>query len=314
MESIFLILSGVILVAGVLYWLWSHIQLTQKKVQLLENAVFELRGMLANSGGGASGGGHGAPASPTRQVEVNVPAAPSGSVTVTRTEMAGGAADDDDEEEGWGEINTTPRVSVPLEALDAAPVLETRETDSVAGGYSLSRHARESEVFVNRDTDTAIEVADDLQPGGRSALNVAALAEEERQRQTDDFRRLFAVQEVVEIAAPAPVVPSPTRTITSDAPAPAPVAQVGAIKTPESLESMPVKELRRLAEQRGIAGAAEMRKKEILTALRQQVSTTVNMTLPAPGIEAGEIKEVSINTAAPTTEAMVETETAEILE
>lgn len=43
----FLILSGVILAAGVLYWFWSHIQLTQKKVQLLENAVFELRGMLA---------------------------------------------------------------------------------------------------------------------------------------------------------------------------------------------------------------------------------------------------------------------------
>ena len=49
MEVMFLILSGVILAAGVLYWFWSHIQLTQKKVQLLENAVFELRGMLAPS-------------------------------------------------------------------------------------------------------------------------------------------------------------------------------------------------------------------------------------------------------------------------
>jgi hypothetical protein len=49
MESIFLILSGVILAAGVLYWFWSHIQLTQKKVQLLENAVFELRGLVQGS-------------------------------------------------------------------------------------------------------------------------------------------------------------------------------------------------------------------------------------------------------------------------
>lgn len=47
MESMFLILSGVILASGILYWFWSHIQLTQKKVQLLENAVFELRGMLS---------------------------------------------------------------------------------------------------------------------------------------------------------------------------------------------------------------------------------------------------------------------------
>ena len=46
MEIMFLILSGVILAAGVLYWFWSHINLTQKKVQLLENAVFELRGMV----------------------------------------------------------------------------------------------------------------------------------------------------------------------------------------------------------------------------------------------------------------------------
>ena len=45
MESIFLVLSGAVLAAGILYWFWSHIQLTQKKVQLLENAVFELRGM-----------------------------------------------------------------------------------------------------------------------------------------------------------------------------------------------------------------------------------------------------------------------------
>ena len=44
---------------------------------------------------------------------------------------------------------------------------------------------------------------------------------------------------------------------------------------------MPVKDLRRLAEQRGITGVSDMRKKEILSALRQQVvqpaavSTTV---------------------------------------
>ena len=35
---------------------------------------------------------------------------------------------------------------------------------------------------------------------------------------------------------------------------------------------MPVKDLRRLAEQRGIAGVSDMRKKEILSALRQQVT------------------------------------------
>ena len=66
MESIFLILSGAVLAAGILYWFWSHIQLTQKKVQLLENAVFELRG-LQGPGPGPSGssGSLGSSGSPT---------------------------------------------------------------------------------------------------------------------------------------------------------------------------------------------------------------------------------------------------------
>jgi hypothetical protein len=300
MESIFLILSGVILVAGVLYWLWSHIQLTQKKVQLLENAVFELRGMLANSGE-RSGGGPGTddgqyaqrsgvpvpPSSPTRHVQIAAQAGGGGAsggdntVNVVRAP----AAEEDEDDDGWGPEsvpvltpNAGERVSVPLDAL---PALETHE----------------------------LTVEDDLQPGGRSAPSIAALAAEEEERQTDDFRRLFAVQEVVEVSAttPAPVAPSPTRTISSVT-----TGTAAVIRTPESLESMPVKELRRLAEQRGIAGASDMRKKEIISALRQQVS--VNMTLPAPGNEAGEIKEVSFETAAPTTEAIVETDTAEILE
>ena len=279
MESIFLILSGVILVAGVLYWLWSHIQLTQKKVQLLENAVFELRGMLANSGGGASGpggersGSSGAPASPTRQIQLNATGqvGGTGNVEVTRTEA--------DEDDGWGDdapaASPSNRVSTPLDALDT-PVLE---------------------------------VADDLQPGGRAAPGV--IAEEaapapvasEEERQSESFRRLFAVQDVTEVA------PTPASSSASVASAPAP-----AVKTPESLESMPVKELRRLAEQRGIAGAADMRKKEILAALRQQVTstTTVNLTLPESGAEAGEVKEVSIEREGhESSDAVV---TAEILE
>jgi hypothetical protein len=261
MESIFLILSGVILVAGVLYWLWSHIQLTQKKVQLLENAVFELRGMLANSGGGErSGNPLGAPASPTRQIQLNATVVGgSGNVEVTRT--AGDEADDDD---GWDDeapaASPSNRVSTPLDALDA-PVLE---------------------------------VVDDLQPGGRAAPGVIAeeaapVATIEEERRSEDFRRLFAVQDVTEVTAT--LAPTPASSSASVASVPAPAA-----KTPESLESMPVKELRRLAEQRGIAGAADMRKKEILAALRQQVTstTTVNLTLPEPGAEAGEVKEVSI--------------------
>lgn len=257
MESIFLILSGVILVAGVLYWLWSHIQLTQKKVQLLENAVFELRGMLANSGGGAAGPG--APASPTRQVQV----IPSTAATAAAFEQMNGGSDaSDDTEADWAEDE---RKSTPLGDL-GAPVLETHD---IAG------------------------INDDLQPGGRATvgtmeidLDASASPDDERSEQ---FRKLFSVKQE---AAPVSVSPSPSAS--SEAPAPAPAA-----RTPESLESMPVKELRRLAEQRGISGTADMRKKEILAALRQQVSMNVAVVeTPAPVVEEdSDIREVAIESA-----------------
>ncbi len=82
-------------------------------------------------------------------------------------------------------------------------------------------------------------------------------------------------------------------------------------RTPESLESMPVKELRRLAAQRGIEGADDMKKKEILAALRRQVvaptassSVTVEKTL--------DIREV-LAVSTPETQAQ-ESVDAEILE
>jgi hypothetical protein len=301
MESIFLILSGVILAAGVLYWMWSHIQLTQKKVQLLENAVFELRGMLANSGGGASGGGPGSgpgsgpggvpaavPSSPTKNIQLNAAAS---AVLAARD-----AADEEDDEDGWeeavGVANASPsngerveRMSVPLDALDT-PVIDTYE----------------------------ISVVDDLQPGGRAApapspspspadVDIDDTVDDEQQ--SESFRRLFASQEVVEVPAAAPATPEMSRVIAM------PVAAAAAVKTQESLESMPVKELRRLAEQRGIAGAADMRKKDILSALRQQVSSTVSLTLPEPGTEAGEVREITIASVGGDA---IETDTAEILE
>lgn len=191
MESIFLILSGAILAAGVLYWFWSHIQLTQKKVQLLENAVFELRGMLT-SGPSASAP---APAS------------------VPEVEPASQPQYNDLPDDDWD----TPVKSTSLEELQGQN--------------------------------------DDLQPGGHARspmLDVKETSESE-------FRELF-------VQPPAPVSPSPSAKE---------VKEVGA----ESLEGMPVKELRRLAEQRGLTGVSDLKKKELISALRQQIAPTEEATL-----------------------------------
>jgi hypothetical protein len=270
MESIFLILSGVILVAGVLYWLWSHIQLTQKKVQLLENAVFELRGMLANSGGGASGGGPGVPvppSSPTKQVQV---AASSAGVAAMLEQQGGSVAvsrADDDEDDGWGD----ERKSTPLDDLDA-PTLEMHEVVEDAlqpGGRAMS--------FAAEETDTKVVGAPVVEEIVSETIDLDASAGAEQ------FRSLFVAQEKPASAA-APAASAVSR-------------------TPESLESMPVKDLRRLAEQRGIAGAADMRKKEILAALRQQVSVVAATSTAASDAAEGnsgadsDIKEIAVDTA-----------------
>ncbi len=219
-----MILSGAILVAGVMYWLWSHIQLTQKKVQILENAVFELRGMLTSGAatgppipsGSGSGSGSVAPANSPKKESVY-------------SDLEDDAAEDWEAEDAGG-IHEVAAVSTPLETI--VPALSVEE----------------KVVALEREE----EIPEDLMPGGRIQIAETDIPEKQ-------FKDLF--------------VPA------ASAPAPA------AARTPESLESMPVKELRRLATQRGIQGAEDMKKKEILAALRRQVTvppsgeTTVEKTL-----------------------------------
>lgn len=264
METLFLILSGAILVAGILYWLWSHIQLTQKKVQILENAVFELRGMLT------SGAATGPPQVVAAAAAIASSGSSSGSVTPAPTPAAKVYSDlEDDAAEDWdaeeeGEVRVireVPQVSTPLEP---APGLVVEERT----------------VAVEREE----EIPDDLMPGGRIQIGEAAPAaatEEEESEGVKRFKELF-------------------------------VAPAAAARTPESLDSMPVKELRRLATQRGIQGADDMKKKEILAALRRQVvaPTTTVEAAAAPATEEG--GSVAVEKTLDLTEA--ETVEAEILE
>lgn len=224
METLFLVLSGAILAAGVLYWLWSHIQLTQKKVQLLENAVFELRGMLT-SGSVGSGPGSGPGPAPASSAP-SAPAAASAGAAAPYKDLA----DDDWETPDAGAAADVAQVSTPL------PVLEL---ESVSQGQGQAQ--------------AQVPASDDLMPGGRALFPEQATQGKGpvNEVSAEQFRELFISSDAVAAAA--------------DASKP---------QTPESLESMPLKELRRLAEQRGIKGSADMRKKEILAALRSQISVS----------------------------------------
>lgn len=225
METIFLLLSGVILLAGVLYWFWSHIQLTQKKVHLLENAVFELRTMLSTRG---------SPGPPAAEVV----AATVGESRPYRD------LDDDD----WTEA--------AAEAADSTLIVTTTE---VKENRTLEVIMEEYE----RADDVSLEKVDPaLMPGGR--IEVPSSADLVETEGEDQFKNLF-----VPPAAPA----SP------------PAA--------DALDGMPVKELRRLAEQRGIVGAEGMRKKEILTALKAQIQPALTVPEPAVAVEKVEEEELS---------------------
>ena len=218
MESIFLALSGVILLAGVLYWFWSHIQLTQKKVQLLENAVFELRGMLQRGGFSGGGGGgvgdgpsDGSPDLPSSD-EAPPPRSPSGPASSMYNDLG-----DDD----WKE---------DAEVVDHEDHIDVSAGSTPLSALGLEESSSEFPVFQEE------EVSPDLQPGGR----IQVVEEVGLESKGEQFRDLFT---------------SPPTTVNEAT----------------SLDAMPVKDLRRLAEQRGIANASELRKKEILSALKSQI-------------------------------------------
>lgn len=267
MESIFMILSGVILFAGILYWLWSHIQLTQKKVQLLENAVFELRGLVG-----------------TRGPDL-VAAAPVSSASPTPRASPFKDLDDDDWDEPEKAEEEVKAISTPIDNIISEPTTGSTSLEELgisAGNVVIEREGHEE----NEDEASHEEhVSDDLMPGGR----IYAPPDEPPTVDQERFRDLF---------------------VQPEAPASTPVA-----RTPESLEGMPVNELRRLAIQRGISGARDMRKKEILAALREGAAKpAAPMHVPEDAPKEVNIADIIKGVEVKEVVAGEETTEAEILE
>jgi hypothetical protein len=116
---------------------------------------------------------------------------------------------------------------------DAEVVDHEDHTDVSAGSTPLSALGLE-ESSSEFPVFQEEEVNPDLQPGGR----IQVVEEVGLESKGEQFRDLFTSPPVSEAT---------------------------------SLDAMPVKDLRRLAEQRGIANASELRKKEILSALKSQI-------------------------------------------
>jgi hypothetical protein len=236
METIFLLLSGVILIAGVLYWFWSHLQLTQKKVQLLENAVFELRGMLAS------------------RTDSGPPVVIGGGGGAVYKDLGDDDGADDWQEEAEG-------AEIAEERVVAVPTLRVEKVvDTVDEGEEASAEAT-----------LTLEEAEALKPGGRIEVPVV---EEPEISSSEQFRTLFTAEEGASAPPASPAAGS------------------------QSLEGMPVRELRQLAEKRGIKGAEAMKKKELLGALRAQAgSQTLDLTAMGVVKEDAEVEAALVEEA-----------------
>jgi len=213
METMFLILSGVILAAGVLYWFWSHIQLMQKKVQLLENAVFELRGMFGSGPGGKEADNPGLE--------------PIGQPAATYRDL-----DDDDWKDTVEQSDSNVMSRVIPNVMTSVDVMEP-----------LGLMNPESAAPMVSNAMTPIGLAT---PNGNPEVIVT-------REEPEQFRELFIQEE------------APAKTV---------------VAADQTLEGLPLKELRRIATERGITGAAEMKKKEVIAALRNSVNEMTAIDVP----------------------------------
>jgi hypothetical protein len=214
-ETFYIALCVTILLLGVVYWFWTQVQYLQRKVNLLDNVVYEMKTLVSNLPG------------------------PGGNQPITQGDIPAFKAENEfminrDENEGPAEPDVMDSYAPPPE--------------SIAGDLEQERLASENEFepFSGRTSEPVISekpvyqapvemtvseaVPDELQPGG---LAEAAVTKKKSS---------------------------------------------AAIESP--LNGMSLKELKRMAEANNIPGASEMRKKELISALRDKVSTLINEEAP----------------------------------
>lgn len=203
-DTFYVALCMTVLILGAVYWFWTQNQFMLRKLNLLENIVYEMKMAFSNSGGG----------SPFPAEHAGVSSDHPGlSGSATYAPAPGSVMSDDDvellNEDLQGTLSSVPEE--PL--LQNSPVLEVTSNDIP--------------MFTMPDveTDTPILASDDLQPGGVGSG--------------------------------------------------VPEAKAGA----SAYDTMTLKELRRLADNRGISGAKDLRKQALIDALRNSSGgTTFDVT------------------------------------
>lgn len=190
-DSFYLALCMTILLVGSVYWVWTQIQYVQRKVNALENIVYELK-TLCNA-------------------------------RETRDEKP-----------------------LPVASYPPAPPSEIGEEDADLLEETLRIEAEIPDVV--NDIHEIPDIPDDIPEDTFETLENTEKEITFEKSEKEDLHPLMQEQE--------------------DDLQPGGVGSGVAPSYTSSLDSMSVKELRRLAGQKGISGAAEMKKKELIVAIR----------------------------------------------
>jgi len=200
-ETFYIALCVTILMLGIVYWFWTQVQYLQRKVNLLDNVVYEMKTLISNLPG------------------------PSESREYKNDEPSFSNIEPNQQNSPVNNVYSAPPESVAGD-IEAERMASEIEFESFSGASDISTQIDDVTVYASPTEDKKEE--DDLQPGG-----------------------LAHIQDVKKVSA------------FSDS----------SIESP--LSSMSIKELRRMAEANNIPGASELRKKDLIKALRDKVGQII---------------------------------------
>jgi len=212
-ETFYIALCVTILMLGIVYWFWTQVQYLQRKVNLLDNVVYEMKTFISNLPGPETKSGNTVEPQPPQEV----PSYQS------------------DEESPVPTAYNPPPESVAGD-LEAERLASEVEFEPFSGGGAPAVETVYSEPPEDSGAiEVDAEVNDDLQPGGLASGS-----------------------------------PSNSKKVE--------VFSDSALESP--LSSMSIKELRRMAEANNIPGSAELRKKDLIKALRDKVGQIIGNEQP----------------------------------
>jgi hypothetical protein len=213
-ETFYIALCVTILMLGIVYWFWTQVQYLQRKVNLLDNVVYEMKTFISNLPGPETKPGNTVEPLPPQETQ---------------------SYQSDDESPVPTAYNPPPEsVAGDLEAERLASEVEFEPFSG--GGESAVETVYSEPPEDSGAIEVDAEVNDELQPGG--------------------------------LASGSPASNTKKVEVFSDS----------ALESP--LSSMSIKELRRMAEANNIPGSAELRKKDLIKALRDKVGQLIGNEQP----------------------------------